>query len=170
MKISLTIALASMVGAISVQASRPSDESLNEMVKVMQVQKSIDLMVAQVSANMKAGMDQSMQQMLQGKEPTAEQKIATEKFQQKTNALFKEELSFSKMKDVYIQAYRDTFTQEEVDSIIAFYGSPAGKAMVEKIPVAMQKANTLLQSRMGPMMEKLQKLQTDFTAELSRGK
>jgi uncharacterized protein len=170
MKFLLAIIVALAAGVLPVQAARPSEESLNEMIRVMEVQKTIDLMLAQVQRNMKSGMEQSLQAALKGAQPTAQQREAEAKFQQKANDILKEELSFAKLKQVYLQAYGDTFTQDEVDKIIAFYGSPAGKALVEKIPVAMEKANTILQGRMGPMMQKLQKLQDDFNTELSKAK
>ena len=170
MKFLLSVLLIGALGLASLQASRPSEESLNQMIQVMEVQKTIELMLAQVERNMKASMDQSFQAALKGNEPTAAQRDAAEKFQKKANDILKEELSFAKLKEVYLQVYGDTFSQDEVDRIIAFYGSPAGKAMVEKIPVAMQKANTILQGRMGPMMQKLQKVQDDFNAELGKTK
>jgi hypothetical protein len=170
MKKSLLFALAIASGISTIPAATPSDESINEMIKVMEVEKTVNMMVAQMENGIKTGMQQSQQQVLQGKEPTPEQKAFTEKFQQQATALLKDELSFSKMKDVYLQVYRETFTQDEVNSIIAFYGSPAGKAMVQKIPVAMQKAGVLMQGRMGPLTQKMQKMQADFTAEMSKTK
>jgi hypothetical protein len=47
------------------------------------------------------------------------------------------------MKDVYLQVYRETFTQEEITSIIAFYAPRRGKRWSRKCTVAMQKAGTL---------------------------
>src|SRR6266436_2887669 len=140
MKILLTVTLVTICSAVVIQAATPTDESINEMLKVVQVEKMLNQMMGQMDSGMKTGMEQALQQSLHGKALTAEQKTAIENFRQKVSAIMKEELSFQKMKDLYVQVYRETFTQEEVNSIIAFYGSPAGKAMVEKIPVAMQKA------------------------------
>jgi hypothetical protein len=81
-----------------------------------------------------------------------------------------EELSFAKVKDIYQQAYRETFTQEEVSAIIAFYKSPAGKAIVEKYPAAMQKANALMQARISPLTMKLQGMLDDFIRQLAATK
>ena len=48
--------------------------------------------------------------------------------------------------------------------------SPAGKAMVEKVPVAMQKASTLMQARIGPMTEKVQAMVEQFQKDLQKAK
>ncbi|MEP6699288.1 MAG: DUF2059 domain-containing protein [Verrucomicrobiota bacterium] len=146
------------------QAAPPSDQSINEMMQVLQSEKMFDAMVAQMDAGMKTGMEQS----LQGKKLSAEQRAGVEKLQGQMSTIIKEELSFAKTKDFYVQAYRDTFTQEEVNSIITFYSSPAGKALVQKIPLAMQKAGSLMQSRIAPIVTKLQKMQEDLAQDLGK--
>jgi len=152
------------------KAAQPSDESLNKMMAVMHLEKMLDQMVTQINNGMKTGMDQGIQQSLHGQELNSGQKAAVEKFKDQLAAMMREELSMNKLKDVYLQAYRETFTQQEVDSITAFYSTPAGQAVVEKIPVAMQKAATLTQSRMGPMIQKMQSMQVDFIKDLSNAK
>jgi hypothetical protein len=117
-----------------------------------------------------AGMEQGLQRSLQGKELSPAQKTAVEAFRKKFTTTVNEELSFAKVKDIYQQAYRETFTQEEVSAIIAFYKSPAGKALVEKYPAAMQKANALMQSRISPLTLKLQGMLDDFVRQLAATK
>ena len=84
--------------------------------------------------------------------------------------MIRDELSYAKMKDIYLQVYRETFTQDEINSIIAFYSSPAGKAMVEKIPITMQKAGALVQARIGPMTQKLQGMMEQFEKDVAKAK
>ena len=60
------------------------------------------------------------------------------------------------MRPMFVQIYQESYTQEEVDGLVAFYQSPIGVAYIEKMPIVMQKSMTLVQTRMGPMMEKMQ--------------
>lgn len=143
------------------QAAPPSDESILKMMNALQLQTTLDQMVAQMDAGIKAGLKQSME----GKELTPLQTAQLGQLQTRMTAMIKDEISFAKMKDIYLQVYRETFTQDEVNSINAFYSSPAGKAMIEKIPVATKKAAPLLQERMGPIIQKLRALQQDFMKE-----
>ena len=76
-----------------------------------------------------------------------------------------EELAWDKMRLVYVQIYQETFTQEEIDGLIAFYKSPAGVAFVEKMPVVMQKSMSIMQSRIAPMMEKMKATMQQATAK-----
>ena len=159
-----------LIVSVSATAAPPSDQSIEEMMRVMQVEKMLNQMLTQMEAGMQTGMEQGLQQSIQGKTATDAQKAKIAEFQKKLSGILKDELSFAKMKDVYLQVYRETFTQEEITSIIAFYGSPAGKAMVEKVPVAMQKAGTLMQARIGPMTQKLQTMMEQFQKDVEKAK
>ncbi len=45
-----------------------------------------------------------------------------------------------KMKAAMYQAYAETFTEDELKSIVDFYESPNGQAVLHKMPAVMQKA------------------------------
>jgi hypothetical protein len=164
------VCLALLFGVVSITAAPPSDQSIEQMMNVMQVQKMMDQMMTQMDTGMRTGMEQGLQQSLQGKTPTDAQKAQIAEFQKKLSGVLKDELSYAKMKDIYLQVYRETFTQDEVNSIVTFYSSPAGKAMVEKVPVAMQKAGALMQGRIGPMTQKLQGMMEQFQKEVAKAK
>ncbi len=121
------------------QAAPPSEQSIEKMLQVMQVQKMLDQIITQMDSAMQTGVTQG----LQGQTLTPAQKGKLTDFQAKLSGTIKDELSLAKTKDIYVQVYRETFTQDEINSIIAFYSSPAGKAMVEKVPVAMQKVQAM---------------------------
>ena len=170
MKNRISFVLVFLCAAASVHAAPPSDQSINKMMSALQVEAMLSQALQQMDGNIAKGMEQGLQQSIQGKELTAAQKTAVENFKNKLSATMKEELSLAKVKEIYVQVYRETLTQEEVDSILAFYGSPAGKAMVEKMPAAMEKASTLMQARIGPMAKKLQAMQEEFVKELAKTK
>jgi hypothetical protein len=153
-----------------VRAAAPSDSSINELMKAMQLETLLNQALKQMDEGMSKGMEQGLQKSLQGQELNAAQKAAVEKFRVKFQATVKDELAFSKVKDIYQQSYRDTFTQEEVDAITTFYKSPAGRAITEKYPTAMQKANNLMQARIGPLTSKLQTMLDEFIRQLATTK
>ena len=58
---------------------------------------------------------------------------------------FKKELKAS-LKGLYVklaEIYREEFTEDELDEILAFYDTPVGKKMVETTPKVMEKAMTV---------------------------
>jgi hypothetical protein len=169
MKYGIGFVLVLFVAAL-VRAAPPSDQSINEMMSVMQLEALLNQALKQMDEGISKAMEQGLQQATKGKALSPAQKTAVENFRAKFSAAMKEELSFPKVKDIYVQAYRESFTPEEVNAIVAFYKSPAGKAITEKNPAAMQKANGLMQARIGPMTLKLQTMQEEFVKELARTK
>jgi hypothetical protein len=155
---------------LTTQAVQPSESSINELMKAMQLETLLNQALKQMNEGMSKGMEQGLQKSIKGQELNPAQKAAVEKFRTRFDSTVKDELAFNKVKDIYQQSYRETFTQEEVDAITAFYKSPAGRAITEKYPLAMQKANSLMQARIGPLTTKLQTMLDEFIRQLATTK
>jgi hypothetical protein len=151
---------------VAARGGPPSDESLLKMLNSLQIQATLDQTVMQLDAGMKKG----LKQLVAGKELSPLQTAELGQLQTRMSATIRDELAFAKVKDIYLQVYRDTFTQEEVNGINVFVATPAGKAMIEKLPRATNKANSLLQARMTPIAQKVRAMQLEFIKEQSGGK
>jgi uncharacterized protein len=106
-------------------------------------------------ANLDPIMRQSMTTVTKGQQLSAGQLQELDAARVRTIQAIREEMAWDKMHPLYVQIYQETFTQEEIDGLIAFYKSPAGVAFVDKMPVVMQKSMSIMQSRMAPMMERM---------------
>jgi hypothetical protein len=133
-------------------AGGASEASINELLAVTKARKLIDDMLPQLQGMMK----NAMQQTLQGQPPTKEQQAILDKFLNNVTATYAKEMSWEKMQPIYVRVYRTSFTQSEIDSMLAFYKSPGGRAVTDKMPVVMRNTMTEMQSMMGPMMKGLQ--------------
>jgi uncharacterized protein len=162
------VTISCLAAVTSSIAAPPSDQSINELLDVMNMPRMMDQILTNMDQEIKAGMQRGLQQSLRGREPTAEQRAEVDKFQKKLMGIMRDELTFDKVKDIYVRVYRETFTQEEVNGLIAFYKSPAGKAYVEKVPSVMQRAGAEMQSRIGPMVQKLNIMQQEFLKDLEK--
>jgi len=135
-------ALVAFLASFVVQAEPASQKSVEALLTVTKVEAMMD--------SLYSGMDQTMRQSIsqatQGKSLSAEQQRALDAVPAKFVAVMREEMSWQKMKPLYVQIYRETFDQEEIDGMLAFYASPAGKAVITKMPVVMQKSLVLSQS------------------------
>ena len=81
-----------------------------------------------------------------------------EKFKQvmaQLDKVLEEEMSWEKMKPLYVQIYTEIFTQQEIDDLIAFYQTPSGQSFIKKQPLVIQRTMALSQEKMGIMMERL---------------
>ena len=75
-------------------------------------------------------------------------------------------MSWDKMEPMYIDLYRQTFTQKEVNDILAFYRTPSGQSMIEKMPVLMTRVMQTAQSMVATLMPQLQKINRDTVSAL----
>lgn len=89
--------------------------------------------------------------------------------ERRIEAIILEELSWDRMKGAMIRIYQETFTQEEVDSLIAFYESPTGKLVTEKMPIVLRRTLVVSQDRMLPLLQKMQGIALE-TADKIRAK
>lgn len=69
-----------------------------------------------------------------------------------------------------IKVYQDAFTQAEVDGMIKFYQSPAGLAMVDKMPEVLRQSGELHQKRRGFLAERVQQEMDRLLKEVDAAK
>lgn len=72
------------------------------------------------------------------------------------NTMFKEALDWKKLKPIYAKIYMESYSEEELDGILTFYRSPAGKAMVAKTPLVTKKSVAVSQEVMLQLQPKMQ--------------
>lgn len=147
-----------------VLAEPASQESIDRLLKAANAEQMLTTIHAQLEGTMK----QAMTQALKSQDAGADAQQYADAFSKKMSEELKTELSWEKMRDLYRQVYAESFTQEEVDGLIAFYESPAGKAFIAKMPVVMQKSMLAMQQRMTPMVERLQKSLQETVIELQK--
>jgi len=121
-----------------------------------------------VFAQMEGAMKASLQRLTKGRPLSADEQATLDKQQAKMSAILKEELSWDKVKDQYVQTYREMFSQEEIDGLIAFYQTPVGQSLVSKQPELTNRTMTILQQRMAPVMQRIQKMSADTAMELKK--
>ena len=167
MKIPSTLLLlAVLTFCLSTRAAPPSDQSVNQLLQLTKVDRQMDSVLAQMEGAMKA----SLQRLTKGRPLSAEEQATLDQQQAKMAAILKEELSWDKVKDQYVQAYREMFSQEEIDGLIAFYQTPVGQSLMNKQPELTNRTMAILQQRMAPVMQRIQKMSEEAALELKKAK
>jgi len=82
----------------------------------------------------------------------------------------KEMLDWDKLEPMYMRIYQKSLTQQDVDGMIAFYETPSGQALINKMPVIMQNTMAEMQQVMRPMMERIERMQQTIMAEMEAKK
>ena len=75
------------------------------------------------------------------------------------------ELNPEAMRADMAKIYSETFSKSELQGLSDFYGTDAGRAMIDKQPELTQKMNDLMIPRMMAAMPKVQKLSMEFAQE-----
>ena len=72
--------------------------------------------------------------------------------------MIKDLLRWDSMESLYLKVYGDTFSQQEIDGMTAFYASPAGQAVIAKMPLAVKSSMSEMQERVRGMIPKIQQM------------
>jgi hypothetical protein len=114
-------------------------------------------------------MKTAIQQVTQGQQISPQIQKDIDKRISETMSGFKEILDWSKLEPMYVRVYQKSF-KGEVDGMIAFYETPAGQAVINKMPVVMQNTMNEVQQMMAPAVQRIQRMQQDVIAEIQAEK
>lgn len=87
-------------------------------------------------------------------------------FQKKLTATLEPQISYEALKPDYIRIFSEQFTEEQIDAMLAFYKSPAGKALIEKLPLVEQQVGQVLQKRVQELQPQVKQMFDDFQKSL----
>lgn len=142
---------------------QPADEAIiRELMVVTETAKLMDGMNAQVDNMMK----QAMADALGGKAMTPEQQALFDEMRDRIIAILRDSMSWAKFEPIMIDIYRKSFTRAEVQGMLDFYKSDAGRAVVAKMPLVMQHTMALMNEHMRAILPKVQDVQKDIIARL----
>ncbi|KRG72110.1 DUF2059 domain-containing protein [Pseudoxanthomonas dokdonensis] len=146
------LALALALVCMHAAAREPSDADIEKLLAASRAQSMLSALIPQMEAMQR----QQFEQVMSGKDLTAEQRQEVERIQAKTSEIVRRSLSWEEMRPLYIDVYKKTFTRDDVRAITKFYESSAGKSLLDKTPLLMQNLMAAVQLKMGPMLEELQ--------------
>lgn len=149
----LYLLLAAMLPVSAASAAPATEASVRELLEVTKSRQMLD----QVYGQMESMYADSMRQAF-GESMTEEQEARMQRFTTRMTALMKKEMSWDVLAPMYVDIYSKSFTQEEIQSMLDFYRTPAGQAVIDKMPLVMQNTMKAVQERIGTMMPEMQKM------------
>jgi uncharacterized protein len=150
----LVVAALILAASSAAAHAAASPESVDRLLQVMQVQSQLEMIYSQVLP----GVQNAMRQSLGPRADAAEAEHLANVVMPRVQAVLREELGWTKLKPGFATIYAETFTQQEVDGLIAFYEGPIGRALVAKTPQLTQRSFQMMQQRMGPVMQKVMQI------------
>ncbi len=145
-------------------ASRADDASkaavIDELFGVMHV----DTLVQQ---SMRQGLTAQKSQF-ERSEPFKSNKAATDELVDRMATLLNDKMSWDKIKPAMTKLYADNFTEEELTAALTFYKSPAGQAMLTKLPVVMAGSMNIAQQQMGDLKPEVGRIVQEVMAKYQK--
>lgn len=144
----------------------PSDAasaaSIDHLMKLTKVESIIETIFTQTD-QMMMGMAQQMG--IQGNErPLFDQYVKD------IQILMRTEISWEKMRAPLVAVYADTFTQKEVDDMVAFYKTESGQSLIEKMPGVMNQSMEVSQKLLMSLMPQIQNMSMQFEQKIKQAR
>jgi hypothetical protein len=129
----------------------PTDESMLALFRAMKAES----MVESIYATLEPTLRQSISQAAAGKTLTDDQKRVLELAQVRMNQLLRTELTWEKLQPIQLAIYREHFDQAEIDGLLAFYKSPVGESVVNKMPAVTMRSMASTQAYLQQVLPKI---------------
>ncbi|MEP7365584.1 MAG: DUF2059 domain-containing protein [Acidobacteriota bacterium] len=156
--LALAIFISTLPAFAQTPAAAPADKAarIERLLELTNSQASVDQMAAQIF--------KMLPSMVPPNAPP-DQKAKLEEAQKQARVLITKQMSWARMKPQFAKLYDETFTIEELNGMVAFYESAAGRSMLTKMPTLMQKSMAIGQSAFNEIVPELQRLQKEASAQ-----
>ena len=159
--LAVLLLFAPFAAADAVAAETPLDDArVDRLLEVTRARQMLEGMLPQVEASQR----QMVAQLTAGQELDDAQRARMEAIVSRSAGAVRQALAWENLEPVYRDIYRRPFSAEDIDAIIAFYETPAGQRMIEKMPALMQHTMEAMQGLVVPMLEQMQR---EIAAEVS---
>lgn len=153
------LALAVLLVPATALAAPPSSEQVDRLMEVMRVERTLDLMwprIEELQKNAIAG-------IIRDKKFDAKQRDQLDAVMTRFQTSLRTTMSWQNMQPIYRDIYARTFDAADVEAVTAFYASPAGQRLLDKMPQLMHNSMQATQQLLVPALQQLQKdIETEF--------
>jgi uncharacterized protein len=139
--------------------------AVEEMLRISKMDQ-IDQMIKPLFQQVGKLMEQQFNQL----NVPEDKRPLLKKYTQRIFDVMEEEMNWGKMKNEYIDLYVKVYTEDEVKDIMAFYRSPAGQKVIDKMPQLIQESMAVSQNRLKKILPKIQQISSEMVDEIKEQK
>ncbi|WJI15057.1 MULTISPECIES: DUF2059 domain-containing protein [Pseudoxanthomonas] len=165
-----SIFAAALLYAVAVAApaaeTPASEASVRELLQVTDVRALVQSMEGQIRETV----GQNLQRATQGQALNDAQRAIIDRTGKKMLDVMMEQMRYDVMEPDYVRLYMESFSQSDVEGMLAFYRSPAGQSMLKKMPVLMKNSMALIQERLQLLLPRIQEMQGEMIEQLRAAK
>lgn len=143
-------------------AEQPTSEAVDRFLEVSGEKAKYAAVAAQLG-NM---FDRQMEIELKGKQVPDWMKPHMDKARSRLLVVIGNSISWEVIGPDIVRLYQQSLTREDVDAMIAFYSSPAGRSVVEKIPALTQQSMLYAQEQMATMEPQIEIIVNEMKREI----
>lgn len=160
------VALLALIAAQPVVAQNvpPTEDSVRHLLDLMQTRRTLDESMSTMDDYMQKAMGQARQ--TQGQTLNARQQQIVDQFRTDMVSAIRDELAWSNIEPGIVSVYVKTFSQKEINDMVAFYSSPSGQSIANKLPLVSRQMGADVRERMLPLIQKMQQAQRDMVSKL----
>ena len=149
------------------QSTVPSEASIKELLELTQQSRKLS---DSVTAQMNQLMTSAIEQVTKGEKlpPNAQKMVDQDKSE--IAKMMHDTLDYDKVLPMNVRIYQKSFSQAEVDGLIAFYKTPAGQALISKMPVVVENTFAEMRTMVTPMTQRIQQMQQSLMVEMQKEK
>ncbi|WP_250622878.1 DUF2059 domain-containing protein [Pinirhizobacter soli] len=140
----------------------PSEASIHELMDVTHAQKLVDGIIDQTNGLML----KSVQQANGGAPLDPQEKKIAARAVGKLTDVMRQQMSWEKMQPMMIDLYKKTFSQNEINDMLAFYRTPSGQAVIQKMPALMNQTMAISQAKIQAMLPQIRDISAEMGQEL----
>lgn len=139
-------------------AAPATDAALRELFSAMDAHRLLDSAYQQL--------DTRLQTSLAQMDVKPNQKPLLQAFAHRYGQWVRSQLSWVVLEPKMAQVYAQVFTEEDIKVMTAFYRSPTGKKMLEKMPLLLQESMGIVQQAMQNLEPQLNQMQQELAEQL----
>ncbi len=156
--------LFAFAGALPAHADASTKrQKIEELFQLIQVQKTLQQAMSQQMAQVQT----AVKTLVPGMKMTSDEQKDFDTFLQKIGAITQESMAWSKLEPQFVDLYASTYSEEEIDGMVAFYHTPTGEAMIAKQPEILSKSQVISQAQLAAVQPKIREAVMQFIQEMA---
>lgn len=144
MRRTLGLFLLFVAAALPARAAPPTAESVQTLLGLVKA----DALIQAMANGIDTALRRDLVQFAESRPLSPDQQHDIEAVFEQYSLEIRAAVSWDALMSIYVRVYQDTFTQEEIDGLIAFYRGPLGTAVIEKVPLAARRSMEVMQPRL----------------------
>ena len=142
----------------------PSDQSIRQLLDVLEASKTTEKIADTLTKSVNSSVKKIISKTFGDKPVNEEQEKIFDNLKLKIVEIIDSEFAWAKFEPIYLNIYKTSFTQNEIDGMLAFYKSQAGQAVITKMPAVTQATLSAISKRGTQVSQQLKKIENEAIA------